>query len=61
MSSFIQQLYSIVQYLDNIFQLHDSIILCFSVMLDIDLELTDSNGIVNIQNIYKMCVLYILL
>ena len=29
----------------------------FSVMLDIDLELTDSNVIVNIQNIYKMCVL----
>ena len=26
-------------------------------MLDIDLELTDSNVIVNIQNIYKMCVL----
>ena len=33
----------------------------FSVMLDIDLELTDSNVIVNIQNIYKMCVLDILL
>ena len=29
MSSFIQQLYSIVQYPDSIFQLHDSIILCF--------------------------------
>ena len=29
MSSFVQQLYSIVQYPDNIFQLHDSIILCF--------------------------------
>ena len=33
----------------------------FSVMLDIDLELTDSNGIVNIQNVYKMCALDILL
>ena len=61
MSSFVQQLYSIVQYPDSIFQLHDSIILCISVMLDIDLELTDSNVIVNIQNIYKMCVLDILL
>jgi hypothetical protein len=30
-------------------------------MLDIDLELTDSNGIVNIQIIYKMCVLDIIL
>jgi hypothetical protein len=30
-------------------------------MLDIDLELTDSNGIVNIQNVYKMCALDILL
>jgi hypothetical protein len=30
-------------------------------MLDIDLELTDSNGIVNIQNVYKMCSLDILL
>jgi hypothetical protein len=30
-------------------------------MLDIDLELTDSNVIVNIQNIYTMCVLNILL
>ena len=30
-------------------------------MLDIDLELTDSNVIVNIQNIYTMCVLDILL
>ena len=30
-------------------------------MLDIDLVLTDSNGIVNIQNIYKMCVLGIFL
>ena len=29
MSSFVQQLYSIVQYPDSIFQLHDSIILCF--------------------------------
>jgi hypothetical protein len=29
MSSFVQQLYSIVQYPDNIFQIHDSIILCF--------------------------------
>ena len=29
-------------------------------MLDIDLELTDSNGIVNIQNVYKMCALAIL-
>jgi hypothetical protein len=33
----------------------------FSVMLDIDLELTDSNVIVNIQNVYTMCVLDILL
>jgi hypothetical protein len=33
----------------------------FSVMLDIDLELTDSNVIVNIQNIYTICVLDILL
>jgi hypothetical protein len=33
----------------------------FSVMLDIDLELTDSNIIVNIQNVYKMCALDILL
>jgi hypothetical protein len=30
-------------------------------MLDIDLELTDSNVIVNIQNIYTICVLDILL
>ena len=30
-------------------------------MLDIDLELTDSNVIVNIQNVYTMCVLDILL
>jgi hypothetical protein len=30
-------------------------------MLDIDLELTDSNVIVNIQNIYKICVLDIFL
>ena len=30
-------------------------------MLDIDLELTDSNGIVNIKNIYTMCALDILL
>jgi hypothetical protein len=30
-------------------------------MLVIDLELTDSNGIVNIQNVYKMCVLDIIL
>jgi hypothetical protein len=30
-------------------------------MLDIDLELTDSNVIVNIQNMYTMCVLDILL
>jgi hypothetical protein len=30
-------------------------------MLDIDLELTDSNVIINIQNIYTMCVLDILL
>jgi hypothetical protein len=29
MSSLVQQLYSIVQYPDSIFQLHDSIILCF--------------------------------
>jgi len=33
----------------------------FSVMLDIDLELTDSNVIVNIQNMYTLCVLDILL
>jgi hypothetical protein len=33
----------------------------FSVMLEIDLELTDSNGIVNIQNVYTMCVLDIFL
>jgi hypothetical protein len=31
------------------------------VMLDIDLELTDSDVIVNIQNVYTMCVLNILL
>ena len=30
-------------------------------MLDIDLKLTDSKVIVNIQNIYTMCVLNILL
>jgi hypothetical protein len=30
-------------------------------MLDIDLELTDSDVIVNIQNVYTMCVLNILL
>jgi hypothetical protein len=30
-------------------------------MLDIDLELTDSNVIVKIQNIYTICVLDILL
>jgi hypothetical protein len=30
-------------------------------MLDIDLELTDSNVIINIQNIYTICVLDILL
>jgi hypothetical protein len=30
-------------------------------MLDIDLELTDSNVIDNIQNIYTICVLDILL
>jgi hypothetical protein len=30
-------------------------------MLVIDLELTDSNVIVNIQNMYTMCVLDILL
>jgi hypothetical protein len=29
MGSFVKQLYPIVQYSDNIFQLHDSIILCF--------------------------------
>ena len=29
MGSFVQQFYSIVQYPDSIFQLHDSIILCF--------------------------------
>ena len=33
----------------------------FSVMLDIDLELTDSDVIVNIQNVCTMCVLNILL
>jgi hypothetical protein len=30
-------------------------------MFGIDLELTDSNGIVNIQNIYTICILDIFL